>query len=162
VKIRPARPEDSEAMYAVYTTSVRTLAKDHHTPAQIEVWVGGLTPQTFARSVDGQLLLVAEEIDGHIVGYAHLDVPRGGVEAIYVHPDYARKRIGSQLLEAMEEVARQAGITELNLDASPNAVPFYAQAGFRAEQWITPRMNGVELSCLSMRKTLGEPIPLRG
>ncbi len=80
-------------------------------------------------------LIVAED-DGRVVGYVLLEVLAGAVhvEQVSVHPDAARRRIGSRLLDAAERWAREQGLTSLTLTSYqdvPWNAPYYAQLGFR-------------------------------
>lgn len=68
------------------------------------------------------------------VGYAALSEPQqqrsiGEVEAFYVLPGFQRQGFGSQLWLSLLDEARRMEITELRLDADPNALPFYRQLG---------------------------------
>jgi GNAT superfamily N-acetyltransferase len=68
------------------------------------------------------MLLLAEE-DGHVVGTVQLELAQRGnaqhraeVNKILVHPDRQCQGIGRQLMEAVEQAARERGRTLLHLD----------------------------------------------
>jgi len=155
VNIRRAQPQDAETLWQIYIQAVRTFARSHYTPAQIAAWEKLVTPQAYAKSYDGQLVYVAEDADGVLMGFAHLDMGTGSIEAVYVHPTYGRHGVGSRLLQALEEAACQAGLTELEMEASLNAVAFYTFNGFTAHEQRVHPVHGAEYACVYMTKVLG-------
>ena len=80
---------------------------------------------------DPDAYLVAEAEDGSIVGFGEINIDAGEVEAVFVDPEFGRCGVGSQVLQALEELARRQGLTALVLDASLNAVKFYERAGYQ-------------------------------
>jgi GNAT superfamily N-acetyltransferase len=154
--IRRATTEDVAAIRRIYTQAVLESAPEHYSPDQIQALVKSASQgfQGYSPSHDDQVVLVAEDPEGNVIGYAHLDQQRAGVEAVFVHPDHWRRGVGSRLMQALEEVGRQAGLTELNLDAMLNAVAFYEHAGYQAERQMNYPLHGVEIPCVFMTKTL--------
>jgi len=63
--------------------------------------------------------------EGDVAGFGHLDVDAGEVRAVYVSPTYAGEGVGTRLLETLEARAGEAGLDELTLASSLNAVGFY-------------------------------------
>ena len=53
-----------------------------------------------------QIILVAE-IDGRLVGLGELVPDKNEVLAVYVHPDFARRGVGSAILRKLEQLARE-------------------------------------------------------
>jgi putative acetyltransferase len=53
-------------------------------------------------------------------------------------------------------VAKELGLTELRMDSSINAVPFYEANGFISLERADHRLpSGNRMACVRMRKTLG-------
>ena len=78
------------------------------------------------------------------------------IRAFFVHPDWARRGLGGQLLSAGEQAARAAGFTRLELGATLTGIPLYERYGFLAlESSEVPLPNGTTLGILKMWK----PIP---
>jgi GNAT superfamily N-acetyltransferase len=156
MNIRPANAEDSEALWRVHTRAIRETAKSRYTPVQIEAWAGRLSPQGYGPGMAKNPFFVAEDGEGNIVGFGEVDLAKGEVKAVYVCPTRGRRGIGRHLLRTLEEVARQQGLAELQLDASLNAVPFYEGAGYERKQRTTHRLgdNGIEIPCVRMAKLL--------
>jgi GNAT superfamily N-acetyltransferase len=80
---------------------------------------------------------------------------RDEIRAVYVDPSHARRGIGRRLLVALETDGLTHGETTLRLDASLNAVAFYASQGYREhEHAIHALRAGGKLQCVRMVKIL--------
>ena len=99
-------------------------------------------------------LLVAIEGDV-VVGFGQLEVDTGEIEAIYVRRVAARGGVDFGLWRALEAIAPSAGLQELFLDASLNAVAFYERSGFLV---VDERMHTFEssvgIACVRMVKLI--------
>lgn len=129
ITLRPATLEDRYALWQVHTQAIRVSAADHYDAAQIEAWAGRLTPEGYQRYPD--CYLVAETEEGRVIGFGELNLKASEVEAVFVDPEFVRRGIGGQLLQALEDLARQQGLTALVVDAALNAVEFYERAGYQ-------------------------------
>jgi predicted GNAT family N-acyltransferase len=67
-----------------------------------------------------------------IIGIARL-TPDAFVGRMAVLPEWRGRGIGTALLRAVLQCARDKGLNTLKLHAQTHAVPFYARLGFRAE-----------------------------
>lgn len=113
---------------------------------------------------------VVAEVDGRVAGFGDVtgvdpndyDVvaeeradATGEVRAVYVHPDFARRGVGSALLAELERRARDRGFETLVLTASLNAVPFYERRGYAAVTTVTHEFGGeVPGDAVVMRRSL--------
>jgi putative acetyltransferase len=153
ISIRPATTTDTVAIAAVHVASIRGLPASHYSAAQIASWSAGKHPQVYERALEnGEVMLVAV-VDDAVVGFGsrHQDE----IRAVYVDPSHTRRGIGQKLLVALELDALAHGETALRLDASLNAVVFYAAQGYRKhEQAVHVLRAGGELQCVRMSKTL--------
>ena len=74
---------------------------------------------------------------------------------MFVAPDVQRAGFGRQLLDALEEKARESGLETVELFASLVARPFYERMGFRVvRESCVPLRDGERLDCFIMTKTL--------
>ena len=53
------------------------------------------------------------------------------IRAMYTHPDWTRRGIGTLLLELGEEAARESGYTTIELGSTLPGEPFYLSRGYR-------------------------------
>ena len=179
VRLREAAPADIPRMREVIEASVRGLQADDYSPAQIE----GALQSVYG--VDSQLIsdgtyLVAEEVSGSepvIVacgGWSKRKTLYGGdqyaaredslldpsrdaakIRAFFVHPNWARRGIGSLILEACEEAAKAASFTRLEMGATLSGVAFYKAKGYlEVENQSVSLGNGEMLPIVKMTKTL--------
>jgi ribosomal protein S18 acetylase RimI-like enzyme len=182
IHIRKATAADAPRLREVIEASVRGLQAEDYSPAQMEgalKSVYGVDSQLIA---DGTYL-VAEILDSNqdsesnpeIVGCGGwskrktlyggdqfaaredslLDPARDAarIRAFFVHPSWARRGIGSKILEACEDAARGAGFTRLEMGATLSGVAFYQAKGYAAlENLEAPLGNGEALAIVRMAK----------
>lgn len=154
ISIRRAAADDAEAIAAVHTASIRGLAAKSYTSTQIAAWSAGKEPDRYRRAMAaGESMWVAEREDGTVVAFAAWQDDE--VRAVYVHPAHARAGVGRRLLAAVEARARASGCEELRLEASLNAVDFYAAHGWVEGPRIARALSaGPQLECVVMTKRL--------
>ncbi len=132
IALRSATINDRHALWQVHTQAIRVSAKSHYDAVQIEAWAGRLIPEYYAPNPEVFFAAVAD--DNSIVGFGELNLEAGEIEAVFVAPDHGRCGIGRRLLQALEDLAAQRGLTHLVLDASLNAVTFYEKAGYQQKE----------------------------
>ncbi|MFP9190296.1 GNAT family N-acetyltransferase [Natronosalvus vescus] len=155
VTVRPARPEDSEALVAVHLAAIRELGATAYDPDQVDAWAANKDPDGYPVESEDDHFVVATH-EGAVVGFGHLASEHREVQAVYVHPDHARAGCGSALLEHLEATARADDLERLTLLSSKNAVDFYERHGWRGLEWVDHESTGgVVLECLRMTKALG-------
>lgn len=116
-KIRPARPEDAEALLKIYSYYVLNTAVSYEYDAP--------SPEEFRGRIENTLkkypYLLAER-EGEIIGYAYaapLSQRKAGswaVEAsIYVDKDCRRGGVGRLLYSELEEILKRQNVVSLNV-----------------------------------------------
>ena len=175
IVVRTATSDDIPTLRALIDASVRGLQAQDYSAAEIDralATVYGVDTKLIA---DGTYW-VAEAPD--IVGcggwsrratlfggdqYAGredswLDPKRDAakIRAFFVHPDWARRGIGTKILDACEAAARAAGFTRFEMGATLTGVPFYEARGYRALERITvPLPDGESMAVIRMEKRDG-------
>jgi putative acetyltransferase len=149
---------DALAFLQVHRAAVRvTAAKDYPTEV-IDAWAPiPLTPQNVERvstNPDGEIRIIAEQ-DGTVVGISAIVLANSELRACYVRPDASRMGVGSALVDELESIACRQGLSELFLDSSLTAEPFYLRRGYRV---IGPGehifRSGFSMACVKMHKFL--------
>ena len=87
----------------------------------------GFTPQALRSMAVRRQIWVYEE-EGRIT--AAIALEGDTISGFFVAPDRQRRGIGRQLLELVEDKARQRGLHALRLSASLTAVGFYERFGY--------------------------------
>ena len=179
VQILKAVAADVPRLREIIEASVRGLQANDYSPAQIE---GALRS---VYGVDSQLIadgtyLVAEDTsqaDPIVVacgGWSKRKTLYGGdqyarredslldpshdaakIRAFFVHPKFARRGIGSMILQACEDAARASGFTRLEMGATLSGVAFYKAKGYvEVENQMVPLGNGETLPIVKMTKEI--------
>lgn len=89
---------------------------------------------------------------------AELDPARDSarIRAFYVHPAWARRRIGRAILKECEKAIRAAKFKSIELAATLPGVPFYAACGYvSGERLDIPLPSDLSLQIVRMTKELG-------
>ena len=75
------------------------------------------------------------------------------IRAFFVHPDWARRGIGSMILQACEEGAKLVGFTRFEMGATLTGAKLFSVKGYRAVKPISiPLLNGESLPVIHMEK----------
>jgi GNAT superfamily N-acetyltransferase len=150
-QIRPARPEDTEALQNLIVLSAQELNREHYSAEQVNSII------KYVYGVDSQLIrdqtyFVVQDGVNFIGcgGWSKRKTLYGGdqlkadlpdnlldpavdaarIRAFFVHPDWARKGVGSLLMRACESAAQEAGFHALELMATLTGELLYARFGF--------------------------------
>lgn len=79
------------------------------------------------------------------------------IRAFFVHPNWARRGLGTRILKVCEAAAMAEGFTRLELGATLTGIPLYEAHGFAAiEEQRVPLANGVSLPIVRMGKNISE------
>jgi GNAT superfamily N-acetyltransferase len=177
--IRLATEDDIPALHALIEASIRGLQANDYTPQQIEGALGtvlGLDTQLIA----DRTYFIAEtsgdaEAPGTLVGCGGwskrktlFGADRGPgrapdlldpatdaakVRAIFVHPQYARRGLGSLILATVEDAACTAGFRRFEMGSTLTGVPLYVLKGYvEVERIAVPLWNGEALPVVKMVK----------
>lgn len=161
--IRLGKAADAKAIRDIHLASIKGLGGERYTEAQVEAWAHERDPADYPLGEADTTVFVAEQ-GGSIVGFGWLTLEPdedfeaevdGKIGAIYVHPGFARRGIGTTIYQALETRARERGLDSVGLWASLNAVPFYESQGYTKIRDLTYEFGGeVDGPVMEMRKTL--------
>jgi putative acetyltransferase len=155
--VRLLNSDEGRTYLEIVNSAIRGLAVSHYPPDAIDGWVVPVTDETvrdLMLNTDHEIRLVAE-LDGQAVGIGALILERSELRACYVSPDAARRGCGSALVREIERLARENGLTRLELAASLNAELFYAAHGYEVrERSDVVLRNGHKMAAVWMTKNL--------
>ncbi len=157
ITVRPLRADEGRIYLEIVNSAIRGLAVSHYSPDAIEGWA---IPVTDDRVRDvmlnaGDEIRLIAELDGMPVGIGALIPERSELRACYVSPHAARHGCGSALVREIERLARENGLTRLELASSLNAEPFYAAHGYEVRERSTVVLgNGHQMPAVWMGKRL--------
>lgn len=175
---RLATPSDLPRLAPLIEASARALQAGDYSPSQIDqalgTWLG----------VDTQLVLdrtyFVVEAPGDpstfvaCGGWSRRRTPYGSdhrpgrddamldartdaakIRAFFVHPAWARRGIGSRILELCEQAAQAEGFTRFEMGATLTGIPLYRRHGYMEQERIElPLANGETLPIVRMSKQL--------
>jgi GNAT superfamily N-acetyltransferase len=80
---------------------------------------------------------------------------RAKIRAIFVHPEWARRGLGTLILKHCEDAAQQAGFRSLEMGSTLTGVPLYSLKGYERRENVGVQLpNGEVLPIIHMVKTL--------
>ena len=177
MRIRLATAEDLPAIGELIPASARELSRGYYSPEQTESAIRHVFGSDSRLIADGTYF--AAEENGALAGCGGWSRRRtlyGGdqmkaaedplldpateaarVRAFFVHPAFARRGIGSGILEACMGAARAAGFRRMELASTLPGVPFYEAFGFQKRERIeVPMPDGLTLPVIRMERSLDE------
>jgi GNAT superfamily N-acetyltransferase len=170
---RVATRDDLTALKALMDHAIGENQKAFLTPEQIASsrMIMGLDTQLID---DGTYFII--EIDGHTAGCggwsrratlyggnqtpgrdaALLDPAKDAarVRAMYTHPDFTRRGVGTLILSLCEDAARAEGFNAVELMATASGEPLYRACGYQPGDRISDDRGGAPVPLLRMRKPL--------
>jgi ribosomal protein S18 acetylase RimI-like enzyme len=135
-ELRPAEAGDAQAIGAVFDASVRTGWPYLGEHARQPMFSAADWQKLVADHARPNVLLVATDETGRVVGYTAVHPEDGEMFLLFVHPDYAGRGVGRMLLGAAHDALRDAGCEEAFLfteERNERALAVYAHAGYRPD-----------------------------
>ena len=176
--LRRATSEDIPAIRALISASVLGLAQPDYTQAQIEGSLGRALGIDAQLVTDGTYFLAYDACDPYELagagGWSYRRTLCGGdtlpnrelarldpstdaakIRAIYVHPRFARRGLGTLLLQQCEQAAADAGFHHFEMGSTLTGVKLYQLRGYQPRERVDIDLpNGEALPVLRMVKSL--------
>jgi GNAT superfamily N-acetyltransferase len=175
--IRTATGADAAEISALIERSVRELQREDYSQRQIDLALEHVYGVDSALIRDGTYFVVLHE--GRLVacgGWSKRKTLYGGdvwskredelldplvdaakIRAFFVHPDFARRGIGTLLLETCENAAREAGFRHFEMGATLAGVRLYEKRGYQAVGHADVQLpDGESLAVIRMIKSARE------
>lgn len=95
--VRPARPEDTPALF-----EVRTSVRENHQGIE-ELAQLGITPASVSAMIAAAPCAWVAVADGRVVGFTMIDDDQGTLFAAFVRPDHEGQGIGRALIALAEQ-----------------------------------------------------------
>ena len=173
--LRLATRDDLPALRDLIPRSVRSLSREHYTDEQIESGLRHVFGPDTLLIDDGTSFVV--DADAGLAaagGWSKRDTLFGGdqaqraedrlldpateparIRAFYVHPDWARRGLGTRIVEACVDAAKAAGFRRMELAATLPGIALYRACGFTEhEAFVAPTPDGVGLPVVRMARNL--------
>lgn len=185
IRVRPAIMADVPMLREVIEASVRGLQAREYRPRQIEAALKGVYGVDTKLIADGTYFAAeaaasepseakAEPLIVACGGWSKRKTLFGGdqwsareddlldperdaakIRAFFVRPEWARRGIGTLILDACEAAAKAGGFKRLEMGATLSGVPFYTAKGYAAlENVEVPLGGGESLPIVRMAKAI--------
>lgn len=168
--VRSYDPKDAEALTELFCRSVGELGLRDYSAGQVKAWLTRApnVERMHELNTDGRTVLVAVNDEDQPLGFGHLEAD-GHIDFFYCAPEAAGKGVGSVMYDALEVVARKAGLARLYVEASEAARRLFLRKSFTVTVKRDFEIAGVAIHNYAMEKMLsrvpGEavrPRPARG
>ena len=166
--------DERDAIKQLIADSARHLSREHYSDKQIEaaiVTVFGVDTDLIA---DGtyfvaedagamvgcggwsrrKTLFGGDQYSSRDTGYLDPASEPAKIRAFFIHPDHARKGVGSAILAHCEAEARAYGFRELELMSTLPGIEFYKTCGYKERGTFALDLQGVKLELVPMHKDI--------
>jgi putative acetyltransferase len=159
-RIRFATHEDARGILEAQHSAVHVTAANDYCEAVRQDWSPPVSHERAASYLCGSLAqastLVAE-VNGTIAGYAAIIPSTNELRDLYVDAKFGGLGVGSDLLRAIEALAREQGCNALHLNATLTAERFYLRHGYRViERGEHTLDTGRKAPCVRMYKEFAQ------
>ena len=154
LSFRNFQPGDEKKLLEIQAIALRN-SSDFYNAEEIKALVES---QEWSRQWIEETFIVAID-QGQIVGFAAGLPDIANVTGVYVHPDYARQGIGTQLLQKLEAKAIEYGNRRMDVFSSLTAENFY-----RANEYEVVKAGGfyasesIWIAGVRLKKNLPPPL----
>ena len=172
--IRPARPEDHEILQTLIVSSARSLSREDYTEREIEAAISHVFGVDSELVADGTYFVVerqgeylacggwsrrrtlfgADQCAGREPGFLDPKMEAARIRAFFVHPDFARRGIGTAILRHCETEAKAHGFSAMELMATLPGVKLYRQFGYIGDEVVRHDTPAGPIRFVPMRKRL--------
>jgi putative acetyltransferase len=157
--IRIAAAGDEVGICEAHYQAIHVTAASDYAPDVIKAWhppdLESAITATRQYLLNPDAYTVVAVTASRIVGFASFVASASEIRAVYVHPDFGRRGVGTQLLTALEAEAQHRGLLTLRLDSSITARNFYEHHGYNVDSIGTHALStGALMDCVHMSKRL--------
>ncbi|PMS17289.1 GNAT family N-acetyltransferase [Trinickia dabaoshanensis] len=154
IAIRKATRSDAHDAWYIRRDALLDKCASDYPGTVLAAWTDGAPGEKWTNLVERGFYVATENVA--VVATGMLTVATGQIDAIFVRPSHMGLGVGRRMMDFLENLARQHGVTTMRLDATLNAAPFYRRCGWAGETIGTYRSpRGIELACVPMTKTVG-------
>ena len=145
--IREYQSSDCDKMAELFYNTVHTINAKDYSKEQLDVWATGqIDFKNWDQSFQEHYSVVAVN-DGIIVGFGDID-RKGYLDRLFVHTDYQRKGIASDICNCLEQAVQGNIVTH----ASITARPFFERRGYKVVKEQQVERQGIFLTNYVMIK----------
>lgn len=153
IKIRLFQASDADQIARLYHDTIREVNICDYTRQQVKAWAPDeLYFRNWVEVCSNRFTFVADD-EGAIAGFGELE-PDGHIDCFFCHKNYQRRGVGSLIYQAIETKACELLLSQLFLEASITAKPFFESQGFSVIKKQEVACRGETFITYIMEKTL--------
>ena len=153
VKIRPATPDDLQAITKLFRETIHHVSSKHYSPVQVAFWKSSTDDlPKWKKRIEEVYFLVAEKAN-QIIGFAYLK-DGNYFDGLFVHHDHQGDGIATFLANTIEERVKENGYDSVHSDVSITAKPFFEKRGYTVDKFQMKPFKGVTFESFIVSKRL--------
>lgn len=149
VSVRLAKPQDKQAITRIQFDAIKILGAKDYNEEQLEALLESKSKPRNSR----EYIFIAE-INSQPVGFAALSCSFNTIDAVFVDPDFARRGVGSKLLEIIEQEALKHKVSIVWVCSLLTGHNFYLANGYRTIRRTVFPLHSTYIPCLQMKKRI--------
>lgn len=154
IDVRPYKSNDAQYLAQIYYNTIHEVNAKDYTKIQLDVWAPESSGKAeyWLKKFEKTNPLVAIS-NGTIVGFAEFE-PNGHIDCFYCHHEWVGLGVGTALMNAIHEIARDQKINKIFVEVSITALPFFEKHGFKILEEQTVFIKDIGLVNFKMEKEL--------
>lgn len=156
MRIRGFQGSDIKQIVSLFYETVHSVNAVDYSTEQLNAWAPKNEIEdkleSWKKSLSNNVTFVAE-INGEIVGFSDMTY-NGYLDRLYTHKNFQGQGIAKTLVNKLEYVAREIGLSEISTDASVTAKPFFERCGYQIIKSQRVERKGITLVNFRMTKNL--------
>ncbi|SDI75334.1 Ribosomal protein S18 acetylase RimI [Ferrimonas sediminum] len=152
-RVRKARADDAPRLWQLRIDAILCGCRGHYPRALLDRWTQGTLNNEFVNQVRERFWVI--EQCRRVIASGTIDLDSGKLDAIFVCPSAMGTGVGRNMMNHLQHLALDAGLTQIHLEATLNAASFYRRLGFKGDTpslYHSPR--GFNLACILMHKPI--------
>jgi putative acetyltransferase len=152
IEVRSYKSSDAQDLAQIYYNTIHQVNAKDYSKIQLDAWAPENSGQAeyWVKKLEKTNPLVAIS-NGTIVGFAEFE-PNGHIDCFYCHHQWVGIGVGTALMNAIHEIARDQKIAKIFVEVSITALPFFEKQGFKILEKQTVFIKDIGLINFKMEK----------
>lgn len=153
IKIRKVSSKDIQNIVDLHRKVVSKTNAEQYDKEVIEEWLSQITPEGVKYQLkDKTTPWYLLELNSKIIGFCQFSIVEKTIFQLNINPNYQGKGYGKTLSNFMEKKFRNAGVSNVELNSTLNALSFYEKLGFKVKNPIKYKVIKCEMDMFEMVK----------
>jgi GNAT superfamily N-acetyltransferase len=149
--IRNAKKENLPECETLLKGVLDEVNSKYYSPEIIFGWKTHNSLKNLEKQFENSKILVYES-ENRILGLGAIE--KDHISKLYVLPEFQKRGIGREILNGLEEIAKENKFNSCNLNSTLNAIQFYINSNYQVLGPITFEERGIFVTFTKMKKEL--------